>query len=109
MAEATATVEVNVIGYDPEEQPLTVAYGKGGRTTKAWWKGEEISYLLGLQVIDCMGRRQRTILLFDRMRHVPFPTDSTEHMKKRNDELIAHQQKMMDEMKAFGFEVLLAQ
>lgn len=88
-------------GYDPEKQPLVMAFGKDGRKTKVWWKGEEISELLAVHVD---GRTPKVKLCFGRIGGslaCPGPISF--------EDRIARQQKVMDEAKEAGFTVLLEQ
>lgn len=93
---ATVNVEVSLHGFNPEQMPLVMAFGKNGRYTAVWWKGERIDSLLAAYAES---RTAGVKLLFSRI------PDSRFHA----EQYIARQQRVMDEAKAAGYTVLLEQ
>ncbi len=106
----TVNDEISLHGFNPEKHPLVVAYGKNGRSTKLWWKGESVEWATSIATIDCRGRHQEVVVAFNsRVNYIAFPDTPREEARQRREELIAHQQKLIDEMKEHGLVVLLEQ
>lgn len=84
-------------GFKPADHPLVVAVGKDGRRSKLWWKGEEVQTALAVRLHVLKSSQ----IVFGPFRGV------VNHPTLTREEQVAHRQKVIDEMKAAGFEVFV--